>query len=142
MLKQYLFWLKLATFFQLFTFLAHSSNFFVSPEPQNEAEKQLLELMKTYKPDMGAGFNPSTDDLFTSMSACFSLFCLFGGLINWYLIKKKLEVTILKGFITISLVIFGGCFAIMSVFTFLLPIICTGLIFLTLGLSLLTIPKQ
>lgn len=142
MLKEHRFWLKLATFFQLFTFLVHSSNFFVTPEPQNETEKQLLELMTTYKPDMGAGFNPSTDDLFTSMSACFSLFCLFAGLINWYLLKKKPEISIIKGLTTISLIIFGGCFAIMLVFTFLPPIICTGLIFLTLGLSRLTIPKQ
>ena len=139
MLKRYTFWLWMAVVFMLLTAAVHSISFFVNPVPQNEIERQLVDLMRTYKNDFGAGFHPTMGNLFTALSSCFSLLCLFGGLTNAYLLKKKVGPGILKGFVAINLLVFGICFVMMLVFTFLPPIILTGLIEVFLILAILTI---
>ena len=53
---------------------------------------------------------------------------IFGG-------KKIPEL--MKGIILINVLVFGACFAVMAIFTFLPPIILTGLIFVSLVLSYL-----
>ena len=85
---------------------------------------------------------PSMNDLLISLSACLPLLCILGGLINWYLLKKKTDAAILKGVVVINTVVFWICFVIMAIFTFPPPIICTGLIFVCLLLSWLTFPKH
>ncbi len=132
MLKKYSFWLKAAAIFQLITAVVHATGFFIQPEQQNETEQQLLQLMETYKADMGAGFTPTFANLFLSMSVCFTLLCLLVGWLNIYLLRKKADVKILKGVTMINLIVFGICFIVMAIFTFLPPILFTGLIFATL----------
>ena len=139
MLKRYRFWLWLAVVFMFLTGAVHSISFFVRPVPGNEVERQLIELMSTYKNDFGAGFHPTMGNLFTALSSCFSLLCLLGGLTNAYLLKKRVDAGILKGIIWINLLVFGICFVMMLVFTFLPPIVLTGLIVLFLILAMLTI---
>ena len=138
MFKRYTFWLWIAVVFMLLTAAVHSISLFVNPEPQNEVERQLMNLMRTYKNDFGGGFHPSTANLVTALSSCFSLLCLLGGLTNAYLLKKKVGAGILKGFVGINLLVFSICFVMMLVFTFLPPIVLTGLIVLFLLLALLT----
>jgi hypothetical protein len=130
MLKNFSFWIwgTIVTLFLTAAF--HSLSFFMKPEPANETEKQLFDLMSSYKPNAGMGFHPSFSDLFTGLSLCFTLICLFGALLNWYLKKKSLTADIWKGLLLIEMVIFGSMFIAMAVFTFLPPIICTGLIFI------------
>jgi hypothetical protein len=143
MLKRYRFWLWLAVVFLLLNALIHSLTFFFFQTPaQNETERQLLELMSSYKQDFGAGFKRSTKDLFTALSACFSLICLLGGLTIAFLLRKQAELRIIKGVVCIHVLVFGICFAIMAVFTFLPPIVLTGLIFLSLLLGYFLIPRQ
>ena len=142
MLKRYTFWLWMAVVFMFLTSAVHAISFFVSPEPGNEVERQLIELMRTYKNDFGAGFHPTMGNLFTALSSCFSLLCLFGGLTNAYLLKKKIDAGILKGIVWIDLLVFGICFVIMLIFTFLPPIVLTGLIALFLTLALITISRS
>jgi len=144
MLKKYSIWLKISAILQLMTALVHSIGFFVQPEPKNETEKQMLTLMDTYKADMGLGFTPTFSNLFLSMSVCFTLLCLFGGWLNIYLLRKKPGLEILRGVMLINLVIFGICFVVMAIFTFLPPILSTGLIFVALiitYISLRTTPQ-
>ncbi|HRD07016.1 MAG: hypothetical protein U0V54_06635 [Saprospiraceae bacterium] len=107
----------------------HSLSFFSDPNPVNETEKQLVDLMQNYKSDMGAGFHRSMEDLLISVSACLTLLCLLGGLIILYLSKAGLEPRILKGVMSIHAVIFGIAFVVMLIFAFLPPIVCIGLIF-------------
>lgn len=114
---------------QLLTGVFHSISLFVDPAPKNETEKQLLGLMNDYHMPDGMGFNPSFSSLFLALSACFSLLCFMGAWINIYLLKKKVAVDIVKGLIGIQVFIFAACFAMMALFTFLPPVICTGLIF-------------
>ena len=138
-MKKYATWLKTAAIFQFIAAVIHATTLFVTPPPNNETEKQLFTLMDTYKFDLGAGFYRTMGELTLALSTCFCLVCLLGGLLNWYLLRKKVEPEIMKGVITINLIVFGICFGLVATFTFLLPIILLGLIVLFLILSRLTI---
>jgi hypothetical protein len=141
MLKRYTFWLSAAVIFQLLTALIHSLSLFIEVEPANDTERQLETLMKTYHLDAGAGFHPSISNLFTALSSCFSFVCLLGGLTLGYLLLKHAEPRLMKGVIGINLLVFGAIFVVMAVFTFLPPIVCTGLIFVNLLAAYLVLPK-
>lgn len=136
------FWLWTAVVLLLLTALIHGTTLFLAPAPQNDTERQLIELMRDYKTDFGAGFRRSTKELFTALSACFSLVCLLGGLTLGYLARQPVESRILKGVVGVHALVFGICFGFMLVFTFLPPIVLTGLIFLSLVMTYLTISKQ
>jgi hypothetical protein len=120
---------------QLLTAVFHTIGIVASPGLRNETERQLYDLMTNYRIDAGAGFTPSTGDLFTALSSCFSLLCLFGGLVNILLVRRSAPADLLNGILLVSVLIFGVCFAIMAVFTFLPPIIMTGLILVTLVIA-------
>ena len=142
MLKRYRFWLWTAVVVLFVTALIHSLTLFFQPAPQGETERQLFDLMANYKQDFGAGFKRSTKELVTALSACFSLVCLLGGLTLAFLLRKQADVRLLKGIVGIHGLVFGICFALMVVFTFLPPIVLTGLIFVSLVLSYFLIPRQ
>jgi hypothetical protein len=128
MFKRFTFWLWLAVVFQLLTAAIHSVGLFISPTPTNETERQLIDLMLNYKQDMGAGFHRSMWNLFTALSSCFSLLCLLGGLTNIYLLKRKVDVSVVRGLVGIQVLVFGICFGVTVAFTFLPPIVLTGLV--------------
>jgi len=142
MLKRYRFWLWLAVVILLLNALIHSVTLFLEPAPHDETQRQLFDLMATYKQDFGAGFKRSTKELVTALSACFSFLCLLGGLTLAFLLRKQAELRIMKGVVGIHVLVFGICFAVMVVFTFLPPIILTGLIFLSLLLGYFLMPRQ
>jgi len=142
MLKRYRFWLWTAVVVLFVTALIHSLTLFFQPAPQGETQRQLFDLMANYKQDFGAGFKRSTKELVTALSACFSLVCLLGGLTLAFLLRKQADVRLLKGIVGIHGLVFGICFALMVVFTFLPPIVLTGLIFVSLVLSYFLIPRQ
>lgn len=141
-MRKFKFWVKTGIAFQMITAIFHSLSFINEAQPENETETQLLELMKSYKFDLGLGFIKSMNDLMTSFSISFSLLLLFSICINWFLLKKNVDINIWKGIILINLIIFSLCFLTMIVFTFLPPIICTGLIAISFLLALIsTKPK-
>jgi len=142
MLKRYRFWLWLAVVFLLLNALIHSITLFLQPAAQDETQRQLFDLMTSYKQDFGAGFKRSTKELVTALSTCFSLLCLLGGLTLAFLLRKQAEVRIMKGVVGIHVLVFGICFAVMAVFTFLPPIVLTGVIFLSLLLAYFLMPRQ
>jgi hypothetical protein len=141
MLKRYTFWLTAAVLFQFLNAILHSLSFLVTPELHNDTERQLHELITSYHPEMGAGFHPSFWNLFTSLSACFPFLCMLGGLTLGYLLWKQTEPELMRGIILINLIVFGGVFLVMSVFTFLPPIVMTGLIFVNLLAAYILVPK-
>jgi hypothetical protein len=142
LLKRYRFWLWLAVVVLLLNALIHSVTLFIEPAAQDETQRQLFYLMTSYKQDFGAGFKRSTKDLVTALSACFSFLCLLGGLTLAFLLRKQAEARIMKGVVGIHVLVFGICFAVMAVFTFLPPIVLTGLIFLSLLLAYFLMPRQ
>src|SRR5215813_4441764 len=142
MFKRYTLWLWIAIVFMLLNATIHSMTLFISPAPQNETERQLVQLMTTYRNDFGAGFHPTTQNLFTALSSCFSLLCLLGALMIIYLLKKRVGAEVMRGVVLINLLVFGICFVVMAVFTFLPPIILTGLIALFLALAFVSLWSQ
>jgi protein-S-isoprenylcysteine O-methyltransferase Ste14 len=61
---------------------------------------------------------------------------------NAYLIKKGVGAEIMRGVIVIDLLVFGICFGVMAVFTFLPPIVLTGLIVLFLTLAMVALLRS
>ena len=61
---------------------------------------------------------------------------------NAYMIKKRIGAEIMRGIILIDLLVFGICFIVMAVLTFLPPIVLTGLIALFLALALLAVLRS
>jgi hypothetical protein len=102
----------------------------------------LIELLSNYKQDFGVGFKRSTKELVTALSSCFSLVSLLGALTLTYLLRKRAPEALLKGVVAINTFVFGICFAIMVAFTFLPPIVLTGLIFVCLLIAFILIPRQ
>ena len=122
-------WVISIIVFQLLTAAIHSISYFIEPTAANETEKQLLDLFNNYRTDMGAGFNPSTAELFLTFSIAFTLLFIFGGLINIVLLKSSASINVLKSIIGIEVLIYGIMFIATAVLTFLPPIILTGLVF-------------
>ena len=122
-------WVITIIVFQLLTAAIHSISYFIKPTAANETEKQLLDLFNNYRTDMGAGFNPSTAELFLTFSIAFTLLFIFGGLINIALLKSSASINVLKSIIGIEVLIYGIMFIATAVLTFLPPIILTGLVF-------------
>src|SRR5678816_3986001 len=135
MFKRYTFWLWVAVVLQLLTALGHSLSFFITPVATSDTERQLLELMTSYQMDMGGGIHRSMQQLLNALSACFPLLYLLGALNNIYLLRKRVEPSLMKGLVVIQLIVFGIGFGVMAVLTFLPPIILTGLVFMTLSIS-------
>jgi hypothetical protein len=142
MLKRFTFWLWIAVVFQLLTGGIHSISLFVSPTPQNDTERQLIDLMMNYKLDLGAGIHRSTSQLFKALSSCFSLLCLLGALTNIFLLRKKAGADIVRGLVMIQVIVFGICFGVMAILTFLPPIVLSGLVFVFLAVTFFSIPGQ
>jgi len=141
-MKKYTIWLKTAAIFQFISAIVHAISLFVSPPPNNDTEKQLFTLMDTYQFDFGAGFHRTMNELVLVLSSCLCLLCLLGGLLNWYLLRKKVDPEIMKGVITINLVVFAILFGLTIVFAFWVPIIQIGLIVLFLIFARFSIPKN
>ena len=140
-MRRYTLWLWIAVVVMLLNATIHSLTLFISPAPENPTEQQLMQLMQTYRPNLGPFFHPTTGNLVTALSSCFSLLCLLGALTNAYLLKKKADAGLMKGFVGINLLVFGICFGVMLVFTFLPPIILSGLIALFLLIAFITTPR-
>lgn len=121
-------WLIVTAIFQFLTFGLHSSSLFVSPTPQNDTEKQLIDLMTSYKMDMGAGFRPSMSNILTSFSISLSLLLLLGGWITVLLVRNKEASKIARQIMTAQAIIFLAGFATMWALTFIVPTVCVGLI--------------
>ena len=131
-MKQSRLLLKTAAILQILTGCVHSISFFVSPQPKNDTEKQLYELLNTYMFDFGNGFHRTMGDLVNNMSACFTLIYFFGGILNLYLLRKNVAPDVLRGVMNIHVLIFGIVFAVTVMLAFLPPILFTGAVFVSL----------
>ena len=142
MLKRYTFWLWLAVVFLFLSGAFHSVGLFIKPSGANDAERQMIDLMVNHQMDMGAGFHRSMWNLFLALSSCYTFLCILGGLTLAFLLKKKAPVNILKGVAGIELLVFLAAWVVMIVFTFLPPIVLTGLVVLFLGIGWAMTPKE
>jgi hypothetical protein len=134
-MKLYRISINASIIFLILTGLIHALSFIAKPVPANDTEKQMMDLMQNYKMDMGAGFMRTFIQIFNSLSACFTLLCLFGGILLYYLNKNNIGKQLMTGVLNIYLVFFGVLFVLMWTLTFLPPILCVTFIFITLILS-------
>ena len=142
MQKQKLTWLWVAAILQLLTALFHSMTLFAKEVPTNDTEKQLHELIMTYKKDLGLGFAPTFRDFILALSTSFALLYLLGGLLSIYFMRKKLSTDLLKGFLNISILVYGINFIVTAYFTFIFPIAFTGLVLIALLLARFTLKTK
>ncbi len=133
MLSNFSFWIWATIIAQSLTAIFHSISFFAKEKPRNDKEKQLIELVKDYKIDMGAGIKRSFGQLFIGVSTCFTFIYILGAALNWYFLQSGINPEVWKGFILIELIIYGIVFLLQVKFTFLPPIVVTGLVFLFLA---------
>ena len=134
-------WLKIAILLQFVTAFVHALSFLSDPVGTNDQEKMLIDLMYNYSMDLGAGYQRTIQEIVNALSACFSLVYLLGGAINWYLLRQNAEPRMLRGLLTIQLAVFGFAFALMVIYTFLPPIVLTGLVFVFLFGAWVKTPK-
>ena len=141
MLKRYTFWLTAAVLFMFLTAGLHCISFFVSPDIQNETQRQLHELLHNYREDLGLGFHRTTWDLFTALSACLPLMCVLGGATLGYMLLKHAGPEYMRGLIAINLAVFVVYLIVMWVFAFIIPVASFGLIVVNLLLAYIFCPK-
>ena len=133
MLSNFSFWIWGTIVMQLLTALFHSLSFISRAKPRNDMEKKLVEIVTSYKIDMGGGIERTYYNLFIGVSACFTLIFILGGVLNWYFLKTGISANAWKGFLLIQLIIYGLVFFLQIRFTFWPPIIVSGLVFLFLA---------
>lgn len=133
MLSNFSFWIWGTIIAQILTSAFHSLSFISPAKPRNETEKQLIDMVSKYKIDMGGGFKRSFYSLFIGVSSCFTLIFILGAALNWYFLKSGISADTWKGFLLIQLITYGIVFLLQVRYTFLPPIIVTGLVFLFLG---------
>lgn len=130
MFASFSFWIWFTIIMQVLTAVFHATSFFAKAKPRNDTEKHLIDLMQNYKLDMGAGIKRTFYNLLIGVSTSFTLIFLFGAVINWYFLKQGMSQDIWHDFMLIQTIIYGLIFILQLRFTFLLPIIVTGLVFL------------
>lgn len=131
-MRNYKTWYWVATVFQFLTAAIHSLSFLNDPKADNETEKTLIELMQNYRL---SGLDVTMSQLVTALSACFTFAYLFGALINAFLLRRNRDEAVFGGVLAINLLVFGALFVIMLIYTFLPPIILTGMVFFFLALA-------
>ncbi len=140
--NQHNLWVKSAIFLQLLTALFHSLSLVVDMQANNDQEKLLYDLMINYQFDFGAGFKHSMMDIFTSFSICFNLLLLYSASLHIHLIRSNTSPDVLKGVLLISIITYSLCFLTMMFLTFLPPVICTGLILISLIMAYTTLNRE
>lgn len=141
MLKRYTFWLIAAVLFMFVNGLMHLVTLFFALTPDTADETTMVTLMTTLRLDVGSGFRPTFYEIHTAMSASFSLLCFLGGSLTGFLLIKDIDIPIMKGIISINLAVFGVLFLLLAWFTFLPPILMTGLVFFNLLAAYIVIPN-
>ena len=107
MTKKFTAWIWTTIAFQLLTAAMHAMSFIIKPAAENSTEQQMLNLMNTYKMNMGNGIFRTYSEIVISLSINLTLLCIFGGLINWFLRKNNPGASIWKGVLLIESIIFG-----------------------------------
>ncbi|MCB0527921.1 MAG: hypothetical protein H6575_01115 [Lewinellaceae bacterium] len=108
----------------------HMLSFIGTPEPANETERQLLDLMANYKKDMGAGVMRSTAEIVTFLSLCMTFLCFFAGVSN-LIAARQFDDRVFAGRLIAFNVLFWTVLLIpLYLLTFVPPQVCFTLAWL------------
>lgn len=107
----------------LATGVIHSLSFLNEPQPQNDSERLLYDLLKNYRFDLG-GTMRSMEDLINFFSLSLTLFCLFAGTLNLLIVKHFDNETLAKKVIVFNAAFWTVFLVPLYLLTFLPPQVC------------------
>lgn len=122
--------MKYKTFFKfgawalLATGAIHLLSFLRKPEPANDTERELFNLLQNYRFDLGAGTTRSMEELLNFFSLSMSLLCFFGGILNLILAKHFENEALAKKVVTFNAVFWAIYLVPLYLLTFLPPQVC------------------
>lgn len=107
-------WLRGASYFLIFAGLIHLAFMFIPPEPKNETEEQLLELISNYDFDV-MGVSRSYDAMQRGINYGMVLFAVVVALLNLLLIRypipNELYAKVVRVNLLCAIIMFGLCLA-------------------------------
>jgi hypothetical protein len=122
--------MKYKTFFKfgawalLATGVIHLLSFLNQPQPANESERQLFDLLQNYRFDLSAGTTRSMEELLNFFSLSMSLLCFFGGILNLILAKHFDNEALAKKVVTFNAIFWAAYLVPLYLLTFLPPQVC------------------
>lgn len=114
---------KFGSWALLATGAIHSLSFFNNPQPQNDSERLLFDLLKNYHFDL-AGTMRSMEELINFFSLSLSLFCLFAGVTNLFIAKYLDNEALAKKVIPFNALFWTIYLVPLYLLTFLPPQVC------------------
>ena len=120
----------------------HMLSFIGQPEPANETERQLLDLMRNYKQDLGFGIMRITQDIFNFLSLCMPFLCLFAGISNLLLVRHFDNAEIAEKIVTFNAVFWTVLLVPLYALTFLPPEVCFTLAWLGFAAAFFAFKKR
>lgn len=127
MFKNYKFWFKTGSWALLVTGLLHSLSLINKPVPGNDTERQLIELMTTYKLE---GVDRTMYELFFFFSLCLTMFSLFTASLNLLFAKYYIPSGHDRKYIAATLIFWTIFLVPLCLLTFIVPIVCYAICWL------------
>ena len=115
---------KFGSWAMLVTGVIHSLSFLNEPQPQNDSERQLFDLLSNYHFDLGAGAMRSMQDLLNFFSLSLTFFCLFAGVLNLLVVKHFDNEALAKSVVTFNAAFWTVYLVPLYLLTFLPPQVC------------------
>ncbi len=134
----YLTWHKTASWATLLTGCIHSLNFLSEPQPQNETEKQLFDLLENYKFALPGGFERSMGELMLFFNLDMSIFLISWGIINLFIARYFMPSAKDRPFLWLNLVVMTIYLVATYLLTFLIPLMCVGIMWLFFAVAAFT----
>ena len=114
---------KFGSWAMLATGAIHSLSFLNEPQPQNDRESLLFDLLKNYHFDLG-GTMRSMQDLLNFFSLSLSLFCLFAGVTNLLIVRHFDNDALAKKIVAFNAIFWTVFLVPLYLLTFLPPQVC------------------
>ena len=127
---------------QLLTSPIHLLGHLQKPNPANDTERQLLDLLANYKTDFGAGFIRSMGDILSGLSLQYSIFILMIGLINLLALRQQSNARFLRNLSWLNFSFMMICSVNAYVYFFLPPLILFVLPAIAFLVAAITAPRE
>lgn len=127
---KYRFFFKFGAWALLATGVFHLMSFLNQPEPANDTERQLFELLQNYRFDLGGGTMRSMEELLHFFSLTMSFLCFFGGILNLILAKYFDNEALAKKVVIFNAAFWAIYLVPLYLLTFLPPQVCFTLAWL------------
>ena len=119
----------------LATGVIHLMSFISKPQPANDTERQLFDLLKNYRFDLG-NTTRSMEELLNFFSLSMSLLCFFAGILNVLLAKHfDNDEALAKKIVAFNAIFWTIYLVPLYLFTFLPPQICFTVAWLGFALA-------